>query len=85
MEQRKISAENVKSIKGVTRITRHPLLLSLNNIFIGDFLICGHYSCLFFCLPMSVLCLFGLYHQDKRHKQWFGKESVWFKQTSVIP
>eukprot|EP01084_Bolivina_argentea_P134191 236739_1 len=85
MDQRKSNAQNMDFIKGMVRITRHPLLLSMTNIFIGDILICGHYASLFFCAPMAFVCLFGLNHQDQRHKKIFGGESIWFKKTSAIP
>eukprot|EP01083_Nonionella_stella_P043582 117584_1 len=85
--KRKQMALSPQSVFGILRITRHPLLWSIFGCYFGDFLLNGpgYLNDAYLCLPLSFLCVFGMYRQDLRQKEWFGSDAYFFEHTSAVP
>eukprot|EP01084_Bolivina_argentea_P083796 151695_1 len=72
-----------KGIRGIVRITRHPLFFTIGFLCLSQIFREQRYSDLCFYLPLFFECIWGAYHQDMRLRQWYSTR--FFEQTSWLP
>lgn len=88
--QRNAIANNSEAcVRGINRLTRHPLFWMITFGSLGNLLRNGTYSGLYFYMPIIIEGIFGSYKQDLRLQQEYktksGELSVFYKETNWFP